>query len=159
MSKSGSTTTTTQLTPVQQKLKDNTNLAAKVESRLPKGTNLMTAADGFRDLGQFIAAVNVANNLNVSFDELKTKVVTNKMSLGQAIQAVRPLTASPTIEAQRAEYDARGMIAESAQAEASPAPRTHGPVTTATSSTTPTAATGTSTTAKTKSKTTKTSAQ
>ena len=40
------------------------------------------------------------------------------MSLGQAIQAVRPLTASPTIEAQRAEYDARGMISESEQARA-----------------------------------------
>jgi len=156
-SKSGSTTTT-QLTPVQQKLKDNTSLAAKVESRLPKGTNLMTAADGFRDLGQFVAAVNVANNLNVSFDELKAKIVTNKMSLGQAIQAVRPLTASPTIEAQRAEYDARGMIAESAQAEASAAPKTHGPVTTPTSSTAPTP-TGTSSTVKTKSKTTKTSVQ
>ena len=145
-------TTTTQLTPVQQKLKDNATLAGKIESRLPKGTNLMTAAEGFRDLGQFVAAVNVANNLNVSFDELKTKIVTNKMSLGQAIQAVRPLTASPTIEAQRAEYDARGLIAESAQAEASPAPKSHGPVTTPTS-------TETSSPVKTKAKTTKTSAQ
>lgn len=152
-SKTTAPSTTTPLTPVQQKLKDNANLAGKIESRLPKGTNLMAAADGFRDLGQFVAAVNVANNLNVSFDELKTKIVTNKMSLGQAIQAVRPLTASPTIEAQRAEYDARGLIAESAQAEASPAPKTRGPVTTPTS--TPT----TSDTVKTKAKTTKTSAQ
>jgi len=150
---SKTTPATTQLTPVQQKLKDNTSLAGKIESMLPKGTSLMAAADGFRDLGQFVAAVNVANNLNVSFDELKTKIVTNKMSLGQAIQAVRPLTASPTIEAQRAEYDARGLIAETAQAEASPAPKTHGPVTTGTSTST------TSNPVKTKAKTTKTSAQ
>ena len=105
------------LTPVQQKLKENTNLAAKVESRLPKGTDLMAASAGFKNLGQFVAAVNVSNNLGVSFEDLKTKMVTNNMSLGQAIQAVRPLTASPTIEAQRAEYDARGMISESEQAQ------------------------------------------
>ena len=110
-----STGMTTELTAVQQKLKQNTNLAAKVATRLPPGTDLMTAAAGFRNLGQFIAAANVSNNLGLSFTELKTKMVTDGMSLGQAIQAVRPLTASPTIEAQRAEYDARGMIADSEQ--------------------------------------------
>ena len=150
-----STTTPTTLTPVQEKLKQNTNLAAKLQDRLPKGTDLMAAAAGFRNLGQFVAAVNVANNLNISFTELKTKMVTNNMSLGQAIQAVRPLTASPTVEAQRAEYDARGMISESEQTESTTPARTHGPVTTPTSSTTPT----TSSTAKAKTKTTKTSAQ
>lgn len=157
-SKTATQTTTAELTPVQQKLKQNTNLAAKLESRLPTGTNLMTAAEGFRNLGQFVAAVNVSNNLGISFDELKTKMVTNNMSLGQAIQATRPLTASPTIEAQRAEYDARGMIADSEQTETSAAPKTHGPVTTPTSSATP-APTATSSTVKTKAKATKTSAQ
>ncbi len=109
-----STTTTAELTPVQQKLKQNTNLAAKVASRLPQGTDLMAASAGFKNLGQFVAAANVSNNLQISFTELKAKMMTG-MSLGQAIQAVRPLTASPTVEAQRAEYDARGMIAESEQ--------------------------------------------
>jgi hypothetical protein len=142
------TTTTTTLTPVQQKLKQNTNLAAKLESRLPKGTDLIAASAGFKNLGQFVAAVNVSNNLGISFDDLKMKMVTNNMSLGQAIQAVRPLTASPTIEAQRGEYDARGMIAESEQAESSATSKTKsGPVTTATSS-----PTTTSTTVKTKAK-------
>src|SRR5262249_50736455 len=147
---STSTTTPTTLTPVQQKLKDNKSLAAKVESRLPKGTDLMTAAAGFKNLGQFVAAVNVSNNLGISFDELKAKMVTGNMSLGQAIQAVRPLTASPTIEAQRAEYDARGMISESEheQPETATTSKTKpGPVTTATSS-----PTTTSTTVKTKAK-------
>ncbi len=138
------TTTPTELTPVQQKLKQNTNLAAKVASRLPAGTDLMTAAAGFKNLGQFVAAANVSNNLQISFTELKAKMMTG-MSLGQAIQAVRPLTASPTVEAQRAEYDARGMIAESDQTAA------------ASTSTVPTT-TPTSTTAKPKVKT-KNSAQ
>src|SRR5262245_27930288 len=105
-------TATAELTPVQQKLKQNTDLAAKVASRLPQGTDLMAASAGFQNLGQFVAAANVSNNLQISFPELKAKILTG-MSLGQAIQAVRPLTASPTVEAQRAEYDARGMIAES----------------------------------------------
>jgi hypothetical protein len=100
------------LTPVQQKLQKNTNLASKLTSRLPKGTDLMKAAEGFRNLGQFVAAVNVSNNLGISFTELKTRMVDDGMSLGQAIQSERP-TASSTIEAQRAEYDARTMIAES----------------------------------------------
>ncbi len=138
------TTPATELTPVQQKLKQNTNLAAKVASRLPQGTDLMTAAAGFKNLGQFVAAANVSNNLQVSFTELKAKMMTG-MSLGQAIQAVRPLTASPTVEAQRAEYDARGMISESEQTAAASTP-------------TVPAATPTSTTAKPKVKT-KNSAQ
>jgi hypothetical protein len=99
------------LTPLQQKLQTNTTLASKLQSRLP-GTNLMQAADGFKNLGQFVAAVNVSNNLGIPFADLKTKMVTDGKSLGQSIQALRP-EVSATVEAQRAEYDARGMIAES----------------------------------------------
>jgi hypothetical protein len=52
------------LTKVQQKLQRNTNLAAKLQGRLPAGADLMTAASGFKNLGQFVAAVNVSNNLD-----------------------------------------------------------------------------------------------
>ena len=110
--KNATTTSTLALTPVQAKLQKNTNLAAKLTSRLPEGTDLMLASAGFRNLGQFVAAVNVSNNLKIPFTQLKTKMVTDGLSLGQAIQALKP-TASPTIESQRAEYDARGMISES----------------------------------------------
>jgi hypothetical protein len=102
------------LTPVQQKLQKNTNLSAKLASRLPAGTDLMTASAGFKNLGQFVSAVNVSNNLAIPFADLKTKMVTDGKSLGQAIQVLKP-AASATIEAQHAEYDARGMIAESDQ--------------------------------------------
>jgi hypothetical protein len=102
------------LTPVQEKLTKNTNLAAKLTARLPAGTDLMAASAGFRNLGQFVAAVNVSSNLKIPFDQLKTKMVTDGKSLGQAIQALKPV-ASATIEAQHAEYDARGMIADSEQ--------------------------------------------
>ena len=102
------------LTPVQQKLTKNTNLASKLQSRLPAGTDLMKAADGFRNLGQFVAAVNVSNNLDIPFRQLKTEMVKENLSLGQAIQKLKP-TASGTVEAQRAEYHAQGMIYQSEQ--------------------------------------------
>ncbi len=109
-----STTTTTTvagtatLSPVQQKLQQNTNLASKLQSRLPEGTDLMKAAADFRNLGQFVAAVNVSNNLGISFADLKTRMVTDGMSLGQAIQDLRP-NADTTV-VRRAESDADALI-------------------------------------------------
>jgi hypothetical protein len=111
----------TPLTPIQEKLAQTPSLARKIESRLPAGTNVMAASEGFKNLGQFVAAVNVSQNLNIPFDKLREKVVTDRKSLGQAIQALRP-TSSGTIEAQRAEYDARGMIAEAELEAASKKP-------------------------------------
>ena len=105
------------LTPVQEHLKKNPSLATKVLWRLPANTDLMAASAGFQNLGQFVAAVNVAHNLGMSFDQLKTKMITEKMPFAAAIQAVRPV-ASATIEVQNAEYQARGMISESEQEQA-----------------------------------------
>ena len=115
--KSTTTTTTTTptgtaipLTPVQQKLQKNTNLAGKLQSRLPAGTDLNTAAGGFRNLGQFVAAVNVSNNLGLDFTTLKTAMVTDGKSLGQAIQSQKGTTVNATEQAHRAERDADTMI-------------------------------------------------
>lgn len=124
----GGTPTTTTLTPVQQKLQQNTNLTSKLETRLPKGTDLMTAAEGFRNLGQFVAAVNVSNNLGIDFVNLKTSMVDDGLSLGQSIQTWKP-TANSTREASLAESQATVII---------------------NASTTTTTATATTTTAKTK---------
>ena len=104
----GATPTTT-LTPVQQKLQQNTNLASKLETRLPKGTDLMTAAEGFRNLGQFVAAVNVSNNLGIDFVNLKTSMVDDGLSLGQSIQTWKP-TANSTREVSLAESQATVLI-------------------------------------------------
>jgi hypothetical protein len=94
---------------VQQKLQQNTNLANKLETRLPKGTDLMTAAEGFRNLGQFVAAVNVSNNLGIDFVNLKTSMVDDGLSLGKAIQTWKP-TANSTHEASLAESQATVLI-------------------------------------------------
>lgn len=109
------TGTTVTLSPVQQKLQKNTNLASKLEGRLPKGTDLLAAAEGFRNLGQFVAAVNVSNNLGIPFVDLKTRMVDDGMSLGQAIQAERQDVDHVTTIVQRAERDAQTIITDADQ--------------------------------------------
>jgi hypothetical protein len=104
------TTTTTQLTPLQQKLQKKTNLSAKLQSRLPAGMTVQEACVGFRTLGQFVAAVNVSNNLKIPFAQLKAKVTgENSMSLGQAIHALRPAVDAGA-EANRAQQQASTMV-------------------------------------------------
>jgi hypothetical protein len=96
---------------VQQKLQKNTNLADKLRTRLPEGTDLLKASDGFKNLGQFVAAVNVSNNLGLKFTDLKTRMVDQGMSLGQAIQDSKKLSNSNVqTEVQRAETEANDMI-------------------------------------------------
>jgi hypothetical protein len=76
---------------VSEKLTDNTKLASKLQSLLPPNTNLQTASQGFKNLGQFVAAVHVSHNLGIPFDQLKAKMIgPPKESLGQAIHALKP---------------------------------------------------------------------
>src|SRR5215471_4946950 len=44
--------------------------AKRVQDLLPKGTSLATAESGFKNEGQFIAAMHVSQNLNIPFDQL-----------------------------------------------------------------------------------------
>jgi hypothetical protein len=106
---------TTTLTPVQQKLQKNGNLADKLLTRMPEGTDmtgLLAAADGFKNLGQFVAAVNVSNNLGLKFTDLKTRMVDDGMSRGQAIQDVKKTT-NVQADVTRAETEADAMIKSS----------------------------------------------
>jgi hypothetical protein len=98
------------LTRVQERLQKNTKLADRLEGRLPKGADLMEAADGFKNLGQFVAAVNVSSNLGLDFEKLKTAMVDDGRSLGQAIQSVKKDVENPTVVAQRAESEALTLI-------------------------------------------------
>jgi hypothetical protein len=111
------------LTPVQQKLQRNTNLASKLQTRLPAGTDLNAAAAGFRNLGQFVAAVNVSNNLGLDFTTLKTAMVIDGKSLGQAIQAQKSTVDGSTVAA-RAEHDADSMIRSTEKSPKAPKTKT-----------------------------------
>jgi len=79
------------LSKAQQKLMANENLRNKMRARL--GTDPMIAASGFKNLGQFVATVNVANNLGLDFNMLKGLMVNRGMSLGQAIQQAKAIEA------------------------------------------------------------------
>ena len=109
-------TTTTPTTPVlvvsnptADKISRNPKLAAKIEARLPAGMTLAQASTGFRNQGQFMAAVNVSRNLGIDFVKLQTAmtgqtvkvdptthVITTTptgvapLSLGQSIQQLKP---------------------------------------------------------------------
>jgi hypothetical protein len=91
-------------------LTQNKQLASKLSGLLPPGTDLPTAVSGFKNLGQFVAAVHVSKNLDIPFAQLKctelatkaacttttgTKTVTmtvpsKSSSLGQAIHSLKP---------------------------------------------------------------------
>lgn len=76
---------------ISAKLASNTKLASKLQALLPPGTNLQTAAQGFKNLGQFVAAVHVSKNLGIPFDQLKAKMTgPPPESLGKAIQQLQP---------------------------------------------------------------------
>jgi len=90
-----------------QKLTSNTRLADKITKLT--GMNATSACQGFKNLGQCVAAAHVANNLGIpgGFIALKDKMLglspngtastTSKpMSLGKAIQALDPTVRSKT---------------------------------------------------------------
>jgi hypothetical protein len=78
------------LSPVQQQLRRDKTLAAMISGRLPGRTDLMVVSAGFRSMGQFIAAVNASKNLGIPFYQFKRRMVNDGMSLGLAIQDMRP---------------------------------------------------------------------
>jgi len=105
-----------------QKLTDNTKLAGKI-SKLT-GMSATSACQGFKNLGQCVAAAHVAKNLNIpgGFTALKDKMLgisangssttTSKpMSLGKAIQTLDPkanVKAETKKAKQQADQDVKG---------------------------------------------------
>jgi hypothetical protein len=84
----------------------NPALASRLQPLLPAGMTLDQAARGFKNRGQFIAALHVSHNLGIPFTDLKTEMTgTNHRSLGQAIQDLKP-TANGAAEKRRAEQEA-----------------------------------------------------
>ena len=98
---------------ISEKLTDNTKLASKLQGLLPAGTNLQQAAQGFKNLGQFVAAVHVSHNLGIPFDQLKAKMIgPPKESLGKAISQLKP-TANSKAETKKANDEASQDMSDS----------------------------------------------
>ena len=78
-------------TNFESRLASNPQLSSRLQALLPQGTALEAAAMGFKNQGQFIAALHVSKNLNIPFDQLKADMTApNHDSLGRAIHALRP---------------------------------------------------------------------
>jgi hypothetical protein len=95
---------------VASRIEANSKLAARLQPMLPAGTSVKQAAAGFRNQGQFIAALHVSRNLEIPFDQLKGKMTGEpSMSLGAAIHAVRPdiNEDKANAEAKKAETEAK----------------------------------------------------
>jgi hypothetical protein len=119
--KNTSTTPTTQMNPIAAKISAKHNLNAKITGMLPKGANgqpisLNDASKGFKNQGQFIAALHASRRLDCGavscFGQLKADMMSGK-SLGQSIQDVKH-TSSTTAssEATRAQREAEHDLAE-----------------------------------------------
>lgn len=58
--------------------------------QLPKGTDMMGLAEGFTTEAQFVDSVRVASNLGLEFEDLKTLIVKDGMTLAEATHRLRP---------------------------------------------------------------------
>jgi hypothetical protein len=56
---------------------------------LPTGMTIEEASTGFRNQGQFIAALNASRNQGLDFVQLKDAMTVDGLSLGQAAKQVR----------------------------------------------------------------------
>jgi hypothetical protein len=94
-------------TTIAQRIDAHPRLVARLQPLVPAGMTLDQAAQGFKNEGQFIAALHVSHNLNIPFDEVKAEMTgTDHDSLGQAIHDLMP-TANAKAEARKAEAQAK----------------------------------------------------
>jgi hypothetical protein len=94
-------------------LSRNTKLSQKLQALLPSNMTVQDAAKGFKNLGQFVAAVHVSHNLGIPFDQLKSMMTGSQHdSLGKAIRALKP-DADAKSESKKAEKEADDDIKES----------------------------------------------
>jgi hypothetical protein len=102
----GKPDTTGQPTIADQLTRDH-GLSTQLQKLFPMGTDLVAASQGFKNLGQFVAAAHVAdNNPNFTFDELRAKMLDGDgITLGAAIHALDP-NADAAMETQTAESQA-----------------------------------------------------
>jgi len=94
---------------IDQQLSKNTKLSSKIQSLT--GMTAQQACDGFKNLGQCVAAAHVSKNLNINFACMKSDMTgqappsgsncptgtgTKSMSLGKTIQTLDPNANSKT---------------------------------------------------------------
>lgn len=82
---------------IAENIARNPQQQARLQAMLPAGMTMEQAAAGFRNQGQFIAALEASKNQNIAFVDLKAKMTgANPLSLGQAVQELRPAPTTGT---------------------------------------------------------------
>jgi hypothetical protein len=78
----------------------NPQQKARVAAMLPAGMTIEEATAGFRNQGQFMAALNASKNQGVDFAALQTAMTVDGLSLGQAVKQLRtaPVTTPTTTQ-------------------------------------------------------------
>ena len=93
-SNTSSTTTTPALNPIAAKITSKPQLNAKITGMLPGGISLNRASNGFKNQGQFIAALHAAQNLGcvtvTCFMKFKSDMVQNGKWNGPYIKGTLP---------------------------------------------------------------------
>ena len=86
----------------------DSKLSARLTGLLPPGMTLTQAAAGFKNQGQFIAALEVSKNLGIPFVELKDRMTAGE-SLGAAIHGLKPAMSAADVDssAEAAEEQAK----------------------------------------------------
>ena len=94
-----------------QLLMQNPRLSNRLQTLLPAGENVQQAANGFKNLGQFVASVEISHNLNIPFDQFKNKM-TSGDNLGKAVHAFDPTLTHKQIKSQvkKAKHEAKREI-------------------------------------------------
>jgi hypothetical protein len=76
---------------LEDRIDRNPRFASRMRDLIPSGTSAREAISGFKNEGQFLAALHASKNLNIPFDELKGKVTGDgSVPLGEAIHSLRP---------------------------------------------------------------------
>ncbi len=102
-------------------LQKNPALEGRLAPMLPPGMTVEQAAAGYKNWGQFVAAVNVSKNLNIPFVDLKSRMTgTEKLSLGKAVHELRPDLTNEQVSAgvRAAEREARQLEREAKKGQA-----------------------------------------
>jgi hypothetical protein len=106
---SGATPSAPMVNPIAAKISAKPQLNARITAMLPAHMSLDGASSGFKNQGQFIAALHVSKNLGIPFKDLKSDMTTKHMSLGQSIQDLKKSAASTT-EAKKGETEAKADL-------------------------------------------------
>ena len=86
----GSTPKGSRPATISTKIAKNAEQLARVNAMLPAGMTIEDASAGFRNQGQFIAALNASKNRNIDFVQLKQAMTVDGLSLGEAARQLRP---------------------------------------------------------------------